>query len=139
MPDFARISLRRMVMFWRIYSVALAFLLLPTYVMVMGAAYSLWDFMDMVVAVGALMGFFGYAYNFRIISMNVWKVYFFLVVSWDLFYNIIITKVLDLAVHLPEEQKIGWTGVLLSFTLIFPEYVALFRYGYRSEPIWAEK
>jgi hypothetical protein len=125
-------------MFWRIYSVALAFLLLPTYVMIMGTAYSVWDFLDMVVAVGALMGFFGYAYNFRIISMNVWRVYFFLVICWDLFYNILISIVFDLAVHLPDEKKIGWTGVLLSFAMIVPEYIALFRYGFKSESIWME-
>jgi|WetSurMetagenome_2_1015567.scaffolds.fasta_scaffold41632_2 hypothetical protein len=125
-------------MFWRIYSVALAVLLLPTYVMIMGTSYSLWDFMDMVVAVGALMGFIGFAYKFPIISVNVWKVYFFLVISWDFFYNIIITLVLDLAVHLPNEPKIGWTNVLLSFAIIAPEYVALFRYGFKSDPIWQE-
>jgi hypothetical protein len=125
-------------MFWRIYSIALAFLLLPTYAMIMGMSYSIWDFMDMVVAVGALMGFFGYAYKFRIISMSLWKVYFFLVLSWDLFYNIIISMVLDLAVHLPNEPKIAWTGVLLSFAIIVPEYIALFHYGYKSEALWLE-
>jgi hypothetical protein len=123
-------------MFWKIYSIALALLILPAYVVVMGASYSHWDFMDMVVAVGALMGFFGYAYKFRIISVNVWKVYFFLVISWDFFYNIIISLALDLAVHLPNEPKPGWTNALFTFALIVPEYIALFRYGFRSGLLW---
>jgi hypothetical protein len=125
-------------MFWRIYSVALALLLIPTYVMVMGLPHKIWDFMDMVVAVGALMGFLGYAYRFRIISMNVWKVYFFLVICWDFFYNIIISLVLDLAVHVPNEPKVGWTGVLLSFAIVAPEYIALYLYGFKSDPVWRE-
>jgi hypothetical protein len=43
---------------------------------------------------------------------------------------------LDLAVHLPNEEKIGWTGVALSFAIIIPEYIALFLYGYKSDPLW---
>ena len=125
-------------MFWKIYSVALAALLLPTYVMVMGTSHTLWDFMDMVVAVGALMGFFGFAYKFRIISVTVWKIYFFLIISWDLFYNITISMALDLAVHLPDAPKATWTDVLFSFAIVAPEYVALYCYGFKSESLWAE-
>jgi hypothetical protein len=125
-------------MFWKIYSVVLAAILLPSYVMVMGASFAPWDFMDMVVAVGALMGFFGYAYKFRIISMNLWKFYFFLIISWDLFYNIIISMILDLAVNLPGAPKATWLDVLFSFAIIAPEYVALYHYGFKSESLWEE-
>ena len=123
-------------MFWKIYSVVLVAILLPTYVVVMGSTYSMWDFMDMAVTVGALMGFMGYAYKFRIISMTLWKVYFFLAIVWDIFYNIIITLVLNLAVHLPNEPKMGASGVLLSFAIVIPEYIALYLYGFQSESLW---
>jgi hypothetical protein len=129
---------RSMAMFWRIYAVVLAIVILPLYSMLMKASPSLYDFLDMVVAVGALMGFFGYAYEFRIISMKLWKVYFFLVIAWDLFYNILISMILDLAVHFPNEGKITWLDVLLSFMMVVPEYIALFLYGFRSDSLWTE-
>jgi hypothetical protein len=123
-------------MFWRVYSVVLSLVLLPAYSVIMKVSPGIFDYLDMIVSVGALMGFVGFAYEFRIISMNLWKVYFFLVIAWDIFYNIFITMVLDLAVHLPNEEKIGWTGVALSFAIIIPEYIALFLYGYKSDPLW---
>ena len=126
-------------MFWRIYSVALALILLPTYSIIMKASPGIFDYLDMIVSVGALMGFVGFAYEFRIISMKLWKIYFFLVIAWDLFYNIIISMVLNLAVHLPYEGKTSWLGALVSFAIIIPEYIALFLYGYKSELLWEER
>lgn len=123
-------------MFWRIYSVALALVLLPTYSIIMKASPGIFDYLDMIISVGALMGFVGYAYEFRIISMKLWQVYFFLVIAWDLFYNIIISMALNLAVHLPYEEKTSWVGVLVSFAIIIPEYIALFLYGFKSEMLW---
>lgn len=125
-------------MFWRIYSVALALILLPTYSIIMKVSPGIFDYLDMIISVGALMGFIGYAYEFRIISMTLWKVYFFLAIAWDLFYNILISMVLNLAVHLPFEEKTTWVGVLVSFAIIIPEYIALFLYGYKSEMLWEE-
>jgi hypothetical protein len=43
---------------------------------------------------------------------------------------------LDLAVHMPNEPKIEWTGVLLSFAIIAPEYIALYHCGFKSESLW---
>ena len=123
-------------MFWRIYAVVLALILLPAYSLIMKASPGIYDYLDMIVSVGALMGFIGYAFEFRIISVNLWKFYFFLVIGWDLFYNIVISMIFDMAVHLPNEEKSSWTGVAVSFALIVPEYIALFLYGYRSAPLW---
>ena len=44
----------------------------------------------------------------------------------------------NLAVHFPNEGKIGWLDVLLSFMLVTPEYIALFLYGFRSDSLWTE-
>jgi hypothetical protein len=123
-------------MFWRVYSVVLALFLLPAYSVIMKASPGIFDYVDMIVSVGALMGFIGFAYEFRIISMSLWKFYFFLVIGWDVFYNIFISMIFDLAVHLPNEEKTSWIGVAVSFALIVPEYVALFLYGFKSEPLW---
>jgi hypothetical protein len=123
-------------MFWRVYSVALALLLLPAYSVLMKASPGIYDYLDMIVSVGALMGFIGYAYEFRIISVNLWKFYFFLAIGWDIFYNIVITMLFDLAIHLPNEEKTTWTSLAISFAIIVPEYIGLFLYGYKSDPLW---
>jgi hypothetical protein len=123
-------------MFWRIYSLILVVILLPTYSRIMKCSPTIFDYLDMVICVGALLGLIGFSFGFRIISAKLWRVYFFLVISWDLFYNILITMILDLAVHLPNEVKLGWTGVIVSFAIIIPEYIGLFRYGYKSDDLW---
>jgi hypothetical protein len=123
-------------MFWRIYAVVLTIIMLPTYSRLMKCSPTMYDYFDMVICVGALLGFIGYSFEFRIISEKLWKVYFFLVICWDLFYNILITKILDRAAHFPGEASISWTGVLITFAIITPEYIGLFRYGYKSDELW---
>jgi hypothetical protein len=125
-------------MFWRIYAVVFALVSLINYSVLMKASPGMWDYLDMAISVGALMGFVGFAFEFRIISMNLWKVYFFLAISWDIFYSFIIVKMLDLAVHLPNEEKMTWATLAVSFALLIPEYICLYLYGYRSEPLWEE-
>ena len=123
-------------MLWRIYSVAFTILSVANYSILMKASPTMWDYLDMIISVGALMGFIGFAFEFRIISVNLWKVYFFLGIGWDIFYGIIIVKLFDLSVHLPNWEKTTWTNVAVSFALIIPEYIGLFLYGYKSGPLW---
>jgi hypothetical protein len=39
---------------------------------------------------------------------------------------------------LPYVQKTTWAGVAISFAIIFPEYIGLFLYGFRSDMLWEE-
>jgi hypothetical protein len=83
----------------------------------------------------SLVGVFGFAFSKAIGRSEVWKVWLPLAVIWELgifAYD-----------YVYESERLDlWLTVLVVLTvavLIIPQYVALYLYAYRSEPLWKNR
>ena len=76
------------VLFWKIYFWFFVAILVVGY----GTEgfRGIWDIIDLLISMGALVGFFLYAYKKRFLNSGFWKIYFPLYIIWDFAFNLII-------------------------------------------------
>jgi len=80
----------------------------------------------------SLVGVFGFAYSKIIMSKRLWQVWLPIVVLWDT--GVLVNQYM----YEPVEME-PWFLVLvavITVIVILPEYLALYFYGYRSDPLW---
>lgn len=121
---------------WKIYFCCLTLLLVTLYVLTFAyflpnssASMNIAHYLDLPISIVALVGLYGYAFRKRIGHPNLWKVWLVIIVLWDMFYNLVLS---------------GWTHLelvdmvifLLVYGILFPEYFALYMYGFRSGELW---
>ena len=122
---------------WKIYLWALVILILLGYPQMLCSGPTVWEIVDMLVTPLAIVGLYGYAYKKQIIHQSLWKVWVFVVILWDVAYNVVLSGLLGVTLygHLFEEMSLPC--IALNWTVIAPTYVALYLYGYRSDSLWA--
>ncbi len=88
---------------------------------------------DLVIYIFIILGLFGYAYNKRIFFKEMWK----FVIPVAFVYDIYGLYVLDWTYGSTEELyiTIGFTAAI-GLPIMFFQYLALYRYGFRSQEIW---
>lgn len=91
------------------------------------------DYVDVVIYTVVLAGLFGYVLQRRIARQNFWKIFFPLMAIWDGFSSFYL-GLFDLS------DAGGWVEYALTvgLTLLFmvPQYIAIYRYGYKAQPPW---
>ncbi len=118
-------------------------LLLLIYGVVIGTSGVDWmsgvDVADAIFSLTGFVGLCGYAYARRVGSARFWRAWAPAQVAWDLFFILVATP-LGWAGELPDsEPESGGESlstIALSLTLLAPLWLALFRYGYRSQALW---
>ena len=118
---------------WKIYFVIFSLLLLFVYYGLLSKGITIYDSADIAISLIALTGLFGYAFTKKIHSQTLWRIWLFVIVIWDLFYNIYLTAILGVA---QGGETCNITEILIGFIFIFPEYIALYKYGYKSTALW---
>ena len=121
---------------WKIYFYCLTLLLVSLYVLTFtyllpdtSAAMKIALYVDLPISIVALVGLYGYAFRKRIGHPNFWKVWLVVVVLWDMFYNLVLSG----WTHLELQDMIAF---LLAYGILFPEYFAIYMYGFRSGELW---
>lgn len=118
---------------WKIYFFILTGLLLVLYAITFsGPLEGVLHYLDVPISMVALLGIYGYAFKRPIGHYNLWKIWFFVIVLWDGFYNLIPFKA---AVFQPSDL----VAILIGYGIIIPGYVALYLYGFRSQSLWERK
>jgi hypothetical protein len=118
-------------MVWKIYFWVLTVLLVVLYVLTLSSSdVAVYYYLDVPVSVLGLVGLYGYAFKKRLVHANFWKVWFIIVVLWDIFFNLVLP-----ARALIEMQDI--IVLVICGAIIIPEYVALYLYGFRSRALWS--
>jgi hypothetical protein len=122
---------------WIIYFWAYAILLgTAYYILYFEGSPVFWDYVDFPISAIAMAGVFCFAYKIKFLSLSFWKVWLFVIISWDLTYNILFTKILGVA----QETEKDSSGLLLTIAiwlLVLLKYAALYFYSHRSSGIWA--
>lgn len=119
-------------MVWKIYFCCLTALLVVLYVITFSTPVKgIPTYLDVPISVVALVGLYGYAFKKRIGNDNFWKMWFFVIVLWDAFYNLVLP---EWAVF----QPVDLVAILIGYGIIVPGYLALYLYGFRSQPLWKD-
>lgn len=117
---------------WRVYAVVLGCLLVIMYATVMTLSFRPIYIADLSITGVAYTGLLGYAFQRKLGTSLFWKVLCVAFVAWEIFFNFVIS---------PQSLKeVGAPLVAICMLVVLgPEYVALYRYGYRSPEIWASQ
>jgi hypothetical protein len=125
---------------WKVYSVIFSLLLLFAYYDFISKGITIYDFADIVISLTALTGLLGYSFSKKIHSQTLWRIWLLVIVIWDLFYNLYLTAILGVAQGVSQGgENVTIVEMLIAFIFTFPEYVALYLYGYKSTALWENK
>ena len=93
------------------------------------------DYFDVVIYIGVLLGLYGFVYCKSIFSRKTWQLFFPFILLWDIWFIIIDGDWGEwLQAGLP--VMIIMASVVLA--LMIPQYIALFRYGFREKLLWEQ-
>jgi hypothetical protein len=113
--------------FWHAYAKFLGVLLVVMYATVMLASFKVTYLADLPLTVIAYVGLLGYAYQRRLGSRLFWQVYCLVFVAWELVFNFALSDTTDIG---------ALTVAVGGLVLLGPEYLALWRYGFRCNDLW---
>jgi hypothetical protein len=96
------------------------------------------DAANLVLSAVGLAGVFGYAHARRVIGNGLWRVWAVSQPLWDAFYSLIAGSLgwTDLNAGAATNEIEYWVTAALVGLIELPTYIALFRYGYRSQALW---
>ncbi len=127
---------------WKIYFWVLTGILILTYSDIFFNDPIVYDFIDLPITITAMVGLFGYAYKKCIAHAGLWRKWFFIIIVWDLLYNLYfrVDLLKEATVHEQPLPLAFWIILfLVASVIILPEYIALYLYGFRSKQLWDEK
>ena len=119
---------------WYAYFVLLAMFLILSAGSILSESPTVFDVLDVPMAITALVGVLGFVSRTRVLSPGFWQVFMPALVAWDITYNLVLAGQLDLALRSVESSA---GDLVVGVAFLAPMYVALFLYGYRSQVIWA--
>ena len=121
---------RNRAMAWKVYFWFLTAVLVALYALTFSqSAPAIYNYLDIPISLIALIGLYGYAFKKPIGHYNFWKIWLVAVVLWDISFNLVLPG-RTVADPLNMAFFLIWSAIIL------PEYVALYLYGFRSQPLW---
>jgi len=114
---------------WQLYAIALGLFLCLMYLAVMLSRFRPIYLLDLPITVAAYLGLIGYAFRRKLGSRHIWKAVCVVFVAWEFLFNFFLSP------ESLEQAGIVTVGAWMA-VLLAPEYVALWRYGYRSQDLW---
>lgn len=85
------------------------------------------DLIDWVFVVVGVTGLFGFVYNKHIGDKRLWKVFLPVFIAWDVFIRLISPSYSE-----SNPELSYYIAAILLFAILVPQYIALYRYGYRN-------
>lgn len=119
-------------MFWKIYTGVLAILIFSGYGIAVFQGLSLLETVDIPITLLALAGLFGFTFRIPIFNRQIWRSVWIAIIAWDLYINLSLTD-------WSSGSEESLTNAAIFFALLVPQWIALFLYAYRSEPLWKER
>ena len=117
------------------YFLLLAFFLCASAISVLGESPTVFDWLDVPMAITALVGVFGFVFRMRIFRPGFWQAFMPALLAWEITYNLVLAWQMDLALRPLGEDL--WAYLVVGLAFLAPMYVVLFLYAYRSQSIWA--
>ena len=111
---------------WKVYAFAIAVLQIIGFIFDL-RKFNVAEVLDDLVTMVGMVGLLGYAFRWRIWGRRIWML-------WAVLFPVS-NAVIGLWVY-PHTGTGGHIGYFAAMLLFFPQYLAVFRYGYRSPEIW---
>ncbi|MBN2145439.1 MAG: hypothetical protein JW774_12555 [Candidatus Aureabacteria bacterium] len=108
--------------FWRLYFVYMT--LMFCVLVCPFQASTLPEWLDLAIMIPSLIGLFGYVFDRKILFPEIWKLFFVILVLWDIYFHFVIELTLI--------SELTPRTLVFLLTLV-PLYIALFHYGFLSD------
>ena len=116
------------------YLLLLGLFLCASAISILGESSTVFDWLDALMAITALVGVFGFVFRMRIFRSGFWQVFMWALLAWEITYNLVLAWRMDLALRPLGEDL--WAYLVVGLALVAPMYVVLYLYAYRSQSIW---
>ena len=117
------------------YLLLLAMFLIASATSILSESPTVFDWLDVPMAITALVGVFGFVFRMRIFRPGFWQVFMPALLAWEITYNLVLGWRMDLALRPLGEDL--WAYLVVGLAFLAPMYVVLFLYAYRSRSMWA--
>lgn len=114
---------------WKIYFFLILVLTILTYLW--QGFDRIWEVLDLILFVVAMVGLFGFAWKKKFLSSLFWKIYFVIQLIWNIYYYYFLPmseKTSSVLIGVPQFLS-------ATFSLIFfiPLFIALYLYGFSEK------
>ena len=96
-----------------------------------------WEIIDAVVFAASLLGLYGFVWRKPIATSTFWKIYFFMHVSWNVYYQFFI-PIVPKAKEMMGNSLSQPLAALLNLTFFIPLVIALYLYAFNANS-WKNK
>jgi hypothetical protein len=94
----------------------------------------IWEVFDFASLVFVLLGLFGFTWGKKIFSGTFWKLFFPLILMWNIFYFYFIPLPEAITTQAPWMSQEA--NALITFILAIPAIWALYSYGFSKDHLW---
>ena len=122
-----------MIMSWKIYFWLFSLITTILQMTVLMGKPTVFYIPDIIVWLIDLIGLWCFAYHRTIYKRIFWSFFVFVKITWDIAYPFILTKLFSEKTYHSEYMLLGY---LLVFSLLIPQYIGLFFYGYGRNDLW---
>ena len=118
---------------WKIYFWFLLIVIIPTY---LWQGFSrVWEIIDVILMLIAMIGLFGFCWQKRWISVIFWKIFFCGYIVWNIFQQYILPW--PQVVQEAMEKDIGGLSqpvvATINITIFIPLFIALYFYAFKNK------
>jgi hypothetical protein len=117
---------------WKAYFVIILILSIILYVW--QGLPRFYEFIDVVIFAFALIGLYGYAWGKGILSQGYWKVFFFIMIIWNIVYHYFIPVPAKVAETLQGQSQAY--SATIGLIIFIPLIIAIYLYGYKRDDLW---
>lgn len=116
-------------MFWKIYFWFILLLVFGSYSLYL-INFRIWEFIDIAFSTVSLFGLFCFAWQQKVASLRIWRMFFFVIIAWTITYQFFISSPVEGVKHVQDiHQFLIGTINLLPF---LPMLWALYRLGVKQ-------
>lgn len=115
---------------WKIYFILILILSVPTYFL--QGFYRIWEIIDFIVFLIAMMGLFGFAWRKKLISKLFWQIFFSVQLVWNFYYLYFLPlpqKVFEIMENVNGSSQ--FAVATLTFVIFSPLIIALYLYAFK--------
>ena len=120
-------------MFWKIYFCIILAVVILSHIMI--GFPTVWEFLDLVANIVAMIGLWGFCWEYGVFRRLFWKSFAVAFVGWLIVYDFVIPMPQDIAeINPPLAYEV--TSELVLIMLIVPWILALYLYSFRKSELW---
>jgi len=117
---------------WKVYFVIILLISILSYIW--QGLERVYEFIDVVIFAIALTGLYGYAWGKNIFSQGYWKIFFFIMILWNIYYHYFIPPPSKVAESLNGQSP--QSAATIGLIMFIPLFIAIYSYGYRRDDLW---